>query len=303
MSTFYINKRYFYPVLHIMIITLNWKSSIMSYTLPVDKFTKKLDERLKLRGFTRQTKKSYSYHVRNFLLFLNKSRLNLSNEGVKSYLLSFDLSNNSMRLKLMAIRFFFSEVLKEQLNDIEVPMPKKIKVLPKVLSKEEIKKIIESTDNLKHKLIIKLLYSSGLRLQELIDLKRNNINFDRNLIFVKSGKGQKDRVTLLSDGLKIDLLKYYSNYNFKTDYLLEGRRGKYSKKSVQKILENAGWGLDKRVTPHMLRHSFATHLLEAGTDLRYIQKLLGHSDIKTTEIYTHVSTRNLENIKSPLDNL
>jgi len=140
-------------------------------------------------------------------------------------------------------------------------------------------------------------------LQELIDLKRSSIDFERNLIFIKKGKGGKDRVTLLSNELKLDLLKYYSNYNFRTDYLIEGRNSKYSKKSVQKILEIAGKSIHKKVNPHMLRHSFATHLLEAGVNIRYIQKLLGHSNVKTTEIYTHVSNKSLENIKSPLDSL
>jgi integrase/recombinase XerD len=275
----------------------------MDYTIPIEKFIEKLQERLKLRGFTFQTNKSYCYHTKDFLKFLNKNRLNLNNEGVKSYLLSLNLSNNSIRLKIIAIRFFFLEVLREKLNYSEVPTPKKIKKLPKVLSKEEIKILINSTENLKHKLVIKLLYSSGLRLQEIINLKRKEIDFDRKIIFVNSGKGRKDRITLLSEELKIDLLRYFGSYKFHTDYLFEGRFGKYSKKSVQKILEKSSKELNKKITPHMLRHSFATHLLDAGTDLRYIQKLLGHSDLKTTEIYTHVSNKNLENIKSPLDNL
>lgn len=275
----------------------------MSYALPIDIFIEKLQERIKLRGYTKQTEKSYCYHVKDFLSFLDKSRLNLNEEGIKLYLLSLNLSNNSVRLKIMAIKFFFLEVLKSSINNFDIPNPKKHKILPKILSKEDIQKIINLNTNLKHRLIIKILYSSGLRLQELIDLKRNDIDFDRNLIFVKSGKGKKDRFTLLSQELKLDLLKYYSSYSFKTDYVFEGRNKKYSKKSVQKILEYSGKKIDKRITPHMLRHSFATHLLESGVDIRYIQELLGHSNVKTTEIYTHVSNKNLQNIKSPLDSL
>jgi len=275
----------------------------MSYLIPIDIFIEKLQERIKLRGFSEQTKKSYCYHVKDFLSFLDKSRLNLNEEGIKLYLLSLNLSNNSVRLKIMAIKFFFLEVLKSSINNFDIPNPKKHKILPKILSKEDIKEIINLNTNLKHRLIIKILYSSGLRLQELIDLKRNDIDFDRNLIFVKSGKGKKDRFTLLSQEIKLDLLKYYSSFNFKTDYVLEGRNKKYSKKSVQKILESSGKKIGKKITPHMLRHSFATHLLESGIDIRYIQKLLGHSDLKTTEIYTHVSDKNLQNIKSPLDSL
>ena len=148
-----------------------------------------------------------------------------------------------------------------------------------------------------------MLYSSGLRLSELLNLKRKDLDFDRNIIYVKLGKGNKDRITLMSESLKIDLLRYYSKYEFKTEYVLEGRNGKYTKKSVQKVLENYGKNAGIKLTPHMLRHSFATHLFEAGTDIRYIQKLLGHSDLKTTEIYTKVSNKDLSKIKSPLDNL
>jgi len=166
---------------------------------------------------------------------------------------------------------------------------KKENQLPKVISKEKIKQMIDLTENLKHKLIIKLFYSSGLRLQEMINLKRKDIDFERKLLNVKKGKGKKDRVTLISEALKLDLLKYYSNNVFKTEYVFEGRNGKYTKGT--------------RATPHMLRHSFATHLLEQGTDIRHIQKLLGHSDLKTTEIYTPVSNKDLSDIISPLDNL
>jgi integrase/recombinase XerD len=148
-----------------------------------------------------------------------------------------------------------------------------------------------------------LLYSAGSRLQELIDLKRKDIDFERGIINVRKGKGKKDRITLISESLKLDLLKYYSNNLFKTEYIFEGRNGKYTKKSFQKVLEQGGKKAGINITPHMLRHSFATHLLEQRTDIRHIQKLLGHSDLKTTEIYIHISTKDLSKIKSPLDNL
>ncbi len=275
----------------------------MSYLIAKRKFIEKLTERCKLRGFSLQTIKSYSYHVSDFLDFLDKSRHNPNKEGVKSYLLSQNSSRNTLRLKHMSIRFFFKEVLNKPLNLEEIPMMKKEKKLPKVISKEKIKQIIDSCENLKHKLIIKFLYSSGLRLSELLSLKRKDIDFDNNLIFIEGGKGSKDRITILSENLKNDLLKYYSNNIFKTEYVFEGRKGKYTKKSVQKILERQGKKLNLKIHPHMLRHSFATHLLENGTDLRHIQKLLGHNSSSTTEIYTHVANKDLKNIKSPLDNL
>lgn len=275
----------------------------MDYTSNKEEYLKKIKERCILKGFSNQTIKSYIYHVGKFLDFLFKSRFNLSNESVKLYLLSQNLSINSSRLQYASISFFFREILGKSFSFEEVPIKKKEKQLPKVISKEKIKEMINLTDNLKHKLIIKLLYSSGLRLQELIDLKRKDIDFERNILNVKKGKGKKDRVTLISDALKLDLLKYYSNNTFHTEYVFEGRDGKYTKKSVQKVLDEAGKRAGIKVTPHMLRHSFATHLLEQGTDIRHIQKLLGHSDLKTTEIYTHVSTKDLSKIKSPLDNL
>ncbi|MFH1503243.1 MAG: site-specific tyrosine recombinase/integron integrase [Candidatus Diapherotrites archaeon] len=275
----------------------------MDYILNKEKYLQELKERCTLRGFSDQTIKSYTYNVKRFLEFIEKSRLNLSNGGVKLYLLSQDLSINSSRLQYASISFFFKEVLNKPFSFEEIPIKRKEKQLPKVISKEKIKEMIDLTENLKHKLIIKLLYSSGLRLQELIDLKRKDIDFERGIINVKKGKGKKDRITLISEILKLDLLKYYSNNTFKTEYILEGRNGKYTKKSVQKVLDEAGKRAGIKVTPHMLRHSFATHLLEQGTDIRYIQKLLGHSDLKTTEIYTHVSTKDLSKIKSPLDNL
>ncbi|MFH1802070.1 MAG: site-specific tyrosine recombinase/integron integrase [archaeon] len=275
----------------------------MDYTKSKEEYLTELKNLCILKGFSKQTIKSYTYNISRFLDFLERSRLNLNNEDVKSYLLAQDLSVNSMRLQYASLKFFFKEILKEPFTTEEIPIKKKEKTLPKVISAEKIKEMINSTDNLKHQLVLKLLYSSGLRLQELINLKRSDMDFDRNIIHVRKGKGKKDRITLMSESLKLDLLKYYSKNTFKTDYIFEGRKGKYTKKSVQKVLHQLGNKIGIKVTPHMLRHSFATHLLEQGTDIRHIQKLLGHSDLSTTEIYTKVSNRDLSRIKSPLDNL
>ena len=275
----------------------------MGYLLTKPEYLEKLSERCRLKGFSPQTIKSYSFHVSNFLDFLDKSRLNLNNEGVKRYLLSQEKARNTIRLKHMSIRFFFLEVLNTPLKLEEIPLMKREKTLPKVISKEKIRLIIDSCGNLKHKLIIKFLYSSGLRLSELLNLKRKDLDFDTNLILIRKGKGAKDRMTLLSPNIKDDLLKYYSISEFNTEYIFEGKNGKYSKKSVQKILERLGNKIGLKIHPHMLRHSFATHLLEQGTDIRHIQRLLGHSSFSTTEIYAHVANKDLKNIKSPLDNI
>jgi len=265
------------------------------------KLLHKLNQECVLRGFSKQTLKVYSYWVARYFDFIMKNGHNLSNYSVRYYFLSLNLSVNSSRLCYAAIRFFFTNILKRPFTTKEIPIKKKEKKLPKVLSKQQIKLLLDSTKNLKHKLIIKMLYCSGLRLQELINLKRNQIDFDNNTILVYQGKGKKDRLTIIAHNLKLDLLKYYSTYTFKTDYIFEGRNGKYSKKSVQLILHNASKKLEFKVHPHMLRHSFATHLLEQGINIRIIQSLLGHSNLNTTQIYTRVAHNKLKNIMNPLD--
>ena len=279
---------------------------IKDYTINNDKklqLSHKLEQECVLRGFSKQTIKAYSYWVAKFLGFIIRKGLNLSNYSVRSYFLSLEFSINSSRLCYSAVRFFFCNVLKRPFTTKEIPVKKRQKMLPKVLSKRQIRLLLDSTKNLKHRLVIKMLYCSGLRLQELINLKRKNIDFDNNTVFVYQGKGKKDRLTIIADDLKLDLLKYYSSYSFKTEYVFEGRNGKYSKKSVQVILEIAAKKLGFKVSPHMLRHSFATHLLEQGTDIRLIQSLLGHSSLNTTQIYTKVAHNKLKNIMNPLDSL
>lgn len=264
-------------------------------------YIKELENECKLRGFSVQTIRSYSFWVSRFLQFCNKSSLNLDHQSVKYYLLSLDNATNTHRLAYAAIRFFFAHVLRKPIPLDEVPTKKREKQLPKALSKGEILSMVDNTKNIKHGIIIKLLYSTGIRLQELINLKRSDIDFDRKIVNIRKGKGNKDRVSLLSESLILDLVKYYSQYEFKTPYILEGRKGKYSKKSVQKVLEKAGKSINKEVTPHMLRHSFATHLLDQGIDIAYIRKLLGHSRIETTQIYLNLSNRDISMIKNPLD--
>lgn len=255
-----------------------------------------------LKGFSKKTLAAYYFHTKRYLDFLMKCSRNPSHQSVKDYLLTLHLSPNSLRLHYAALRCFFTYVLKQPFSPEIVPISKKTKQLPKVISKQLILAMIDATKNLKHKLVIQFLYSSGIRLEELINLTRSAIDFDDNIIFINKGKGSKDRITLFSPSLKNALLKYYSTHEFATPYVFEGRKGKYSKKSVQKILEKAAQSVGLvKVTPHMLRHSFATHLLERGTDIRYIQKLLGHTSLQTTMVYTHVSKRELKQIKTPLD--
>jgi site-specific recombinase XerD len=173
------------------------------------------------------------------------------------------------------------------------------------LSKEEVSLLIKTIDNIKHKSIIMLAYSGGLRLSELLNLRLNDIDYNRGVIRINAGKGKKDRITLLSKNFLLVLQEYLQIYQPK-EYLFEGANGgKYSAASVQKTMRRAvaKAGIKKNATLHSLRHSFATHLLEQGTDLRYIQQLLGHESIKTTEIYTHITNKGLDKIENPLDKI
>ena len=185
----------------------------------------------------------------------------------------------------------------------EIERPRKEYRLPQVISKDEVLSIINHTNNLKHKCIVQLIYGSGLRRSELLNLKVEDIDSKRMLVRIKQAKGNKDRLTLLSQNALLDLRNYYKIWKPKK-YLFEGQKGnRYSGQAVVNIIKNAAFRakISIPVTPHMLRHSFATHLLESGVDLRQIQILLGHQSTKTTEIYTHVATNTFKTIKNPLD--
>jgi integrase/recombinase XerD len=253
----------------------------------------------KLRGYSQKTIDSYLFHVKRFID---------SKKSPREYLLMLiakGCSDETLRSTGFAIKFYLNILKKddsgisELLNNL--PNVKNAKKLPIILSKDEVGRMIYSTKNLNHRLIIQVGYSAGLRLSEIINLKWQDIDFDRDIIHLKNAKGKKDRIVMLSRIVKEELYKLTQN---KQGYVfVTNRDGKYTDRSVQKILENAAIKarLGKKVTPHTLRHSFATHLLENGTDIRYIRDLLGHSDISTTMIYTKVSNKDISRIKSPLD--
>jgi site-specific recombinase XerD len=215
------------------------------------------------------------------------------------------LSNSSLEQAVNAARFYYAKVLGDADRVRFIERPRRQRKLPMVLSEEEVAALLRSVDNLKHRTILMLIYSAGLRLSELIGLERHDLAVDCSQLMVRRGKGSKDRVTLLSRKALGSLEEYLTAYKPKR-YLFEGPDGRpYSPRSVQAIFHRAREkaGITKPATVHTLRHSFATHLLEKGTDLRYIQALLGHASSKTTEVYTHVSTRYLQGIVNPMDNL
>lgn len=256
-----------------------------------------LKNELKLRGFSEKTLKAYVFFNEKFLNFINKKPENVSETDIKSYLASLinRYENSSTNLAFSALRFFYETMLKKDLKNIVVP--KREKKMPIVLTRDEIKTMIESARNKKSKLVIKFLYSTGLRVSELVNLKKNDIEIKEKIGWVRKGKGGKDRIFILPESLTEEL-----NELMKAD---SEKIFPVTTRAIQKIVKNTikRANITKKVSPHTLRHSYATHLLDSGVDIRKIQELLGHSNLQTTQIYTHVSTEELKKIKSPLDNL
>ena len=263
--------------------------------------------KLEFKRYSINTARTYISCFEKFMnTFKNKNLIEISEEDIQHYLNHLaqrGVSSSQLNQTINSIKFYYELILKMPNRFYSIERPFKERKLPKVLSKEEVFKIINSTNNIKHKCILSLLYSSGLRRQELLNLKLSDIDSKRMMISINQGKGKKDRLTILSEKVLYDLRIYVKEWG-PLNYLFEGGHGKqYSATSVKSILNRAAKkaGIYQKVTPHMLRHSFATHLLEAGTDLRYIQKILGHNSSKTTEIYTHVASNHFISIQNPLD--
>ena len=266
---------------------------------------------LEIKRYSDSTKEIYSSYFYDFLVAFKEHIIDdLTIEEINRYILDLvrkaNISGSQQNQRINSIKFYYEKVLGREKQYYSIERPRREKLLPAIISKEEIKRIIDNCSNLKHRCIISMLYSAGLRRSELINMKITDIISDRNQIFIRGAKGKKDRYTLLSPFLLLELREYYKRYKPQI-WLFEGfgEDRKYSATSIVNILDKAktAAGIKRRVTPHMLRHSFATHLLEQGIDLRYIQELLGHSSSKTTEIYTHVSTKELGLIQNPLDNI
>ncbi|OIQ30889.1 MAG: recombinase [Bacteroidetes bacterium MedPE-SWsnd-G2] len=264
-------------------------------------------EKLELKKYANNTMKSYVSSFERFINFYPEKDVNVLGEiEIRNYLkflIANNASNSNLNMVINSIKFYYEVVQGMPNRFYAIERPRKERKLPTILSKEEVKLMITSTQNLKHQCIISVIYSAGLRRSELIALELKDIDSKRMLIKVNDAKGNKDRFTLLSQTTLDQLRDYYKVYSPK-QYLFEGQTGKqYSGSSIGQIVHQAAAkaGILKRVTAHTLRHSFATHLLEAGTDIRYIQMLLGHGSTKTTEIYTHVATSSFTGISSPLD--
>lgn len=271
---------------------------------------KKFQEQIILKGYSQNTLKTYSIEFAQLLYLLKDFPVDeLSPQKLRSYILycheKLQLSENQIHSRMNALKFYFEKVLGREKMFFEIPRPKRPQLLPKSLNQAEIIKMISNTENPKHRLIIQLAYGMGLRVSEIVNLKIEDIDSKKMKVFIARAKGKKDRYVNLPVTILEDLRTYYKNYRPK-EFLFEGKYGgKYSVRSAQAIFKNAMTksGINKTVGIHALRHSYATHLLEYGTDISLIQKLLGHNDIKTTLVYTNIVDRTISKIPSPLDKL
>lgn len=276
-----------------------------NYSYPSKNPLIKLEQEMKLKGFSQKTIKSYLYYITDFSRFTNKKLCKVNTQDIRSYLeklIDQKKSQSTINITYSALKLYFEKNLRRKFF-INIPRVKKTKKLPHVLTTSEVKKILSPVQNVKHKLMLATIYSAGLRVSELPRVKVKDLDLESRLIRIRQGKGGKDRMSIISEDLSEVLKKYIKNKK-SDDYIFESNRGgKLTERTVQKVFADAlkKSGVKKQASCHSLRHSFATHLLENGTDIRYIQELLGHKRLETTQIYTKVANDNFKNIKNPLD--
>ena len=253
-----------------------------------------LEKELKFRKYSQETVSKYLFYVGKFID---------SGKNPKEFLEKYvnkNKSRNTIRSVYFALNFYYKQVLNKGFNE-KIPLVKRKQVLPNVLNKQEINEMLKVTENLQHKLVLMFLYYGGLRLNEVRNLKWEDLDFERKTIQLKIAKGEHQRTIFLHEKLIFDLNRFKIP---RKGLVFESNRGKkYSKETIQKIVKNSARkaNINKKVSPHTLRHSFATHLLEAGCDIRNIQQLLGHKNLQTTQIYTHVANKNIKNLSKLLD--
>jgi site-specific recombinase XerD len=268
-----------------------------------------LREEMRLRNYSNKTYKAYKSHLLEFTRYISpRHPRELNEQEIRDYLLHLihdrNFTSGTISQVISAMRFLYVELYKRPFAIAGIPRPLKGQKLPVVLSLNEVKSIFASLGNQKHRIMLMLVYSAGLRVGEVVRLKPEDIDSDRMMIHVHDGKGKKDRYTVLSEVVLEGLREYWAAYRPKK-WLFEGQsEGKpYSIRSAERVFEKAAAkaGIIKAVSIHSLRHAFATHLLEQGTDIKFIQELLGHRSVRTTEIYTHVSRKEIGQIRSPIE--
>ena len=276
-------------------------------------FFETVRQEMRLRNYSHKTIKSYLSCLRIFTKYISpKHPRDVDSTDIQEFLLYLleekDFSASSVNQVFNALRFLYVELYKKPFVIKELPRPQKDSKLPDVLNEDEVLRIFNSVTNLKHKTMLMLAYASGLRVGELVRLKIEDIDGNRGLIHIRSAKGNKDRFTIFPATMRDQLITYWKTYKLGfSGWLFPGNEPQkhLSERSIQAVLQRAVRlnNINKNVSMHTLRHSFATHLLEHGTDLKFIQELLGHKNVKTTEIYTHVSNKVLGKIQSPIDYL
>lgn len=268
----------------------------------------RLREQMQLKALSPATVKTYSTEFAQLLYILKSHPVDtLTPERLRAYFLycinELHLSENTLNSRINAIKFYFEKVLHREKMFFDIPRPKSPSTLPKVIDEKDIKKMLALTTNIKHRVMLGLCYGMGLRVSEIVRIKIEHIDSKRMTVLIAAAKGKKDRYVNLPQAVLLDLRAYYKEYKPK-EYLFEGEAGgPYSIRSVQAVFQTAmkRARIRKKVGIHSLRHSYATHLMEYGTDISLIQKLLGHKDLKTTQIYTHISSAQVKKVKSPLD--
>ncbi len=268
------------------------------------------EQQLRLKAYSPHTIRTYCNELMQYLNFFSSLDVDqFTSEEIRTYLLhclqQFKLSENTLHSRINAVKFYYEQVLRQDKIFMDIPRPKRPSILPQVISMQDLQKIFEVTANVKHNTILKLCYGMGLRVSEIVALKVKDVDSRNMQVFIQRGKGKKDRYANLPETLLGQLREYWKQYRPKT-YLFEGQDGgMYTVRSAQQVFTAAlkKAKINKKVGIHGLRHSYATHLLELGTDITLIQQLLGHQDLKTTMRYTHVSKKIIKSIKSPLDRM
>lgn len=261
------------------------------------------------RGYSINTIKTYNFYLKKFLKFCHKEPRKFTKKDIKDYLdklIKKGRSGNTINVNLQALKFLMENILNKRKYFYNIRYSKTPKRLPIVLTKQEVIDLINSIKNNKHKLMIKLMYSSGLRVSELVNLKVSDLNLINNFGYIRKGKGAKDRLFIIANSLKKELFDYILNNKIDLDsYLFISYMGRMSPRTVQEILKKASkkLKLNKKVHPHTLRHSFSTHLIENGYNISDVQSLLGHKSLETTMIYVHLASPKMLSVVSPLDDL
>ncbi len=272
-----------------------------------EEFLKKLEIELKISKNSEYTLRNYISPNKKLFQFTNKNPEEITEDDLKNYIAEnlAESSSSSIIVFLSAVKYAYSSIFKKDITS-GIKRPKREKKLPTVLTKDEVKRLFEILNNKKSKLMISLIYACGFRVSELTSLKIDDLDFEEKTGQLKQAKGRKDRIFNIPNFLIDDLKKYVKTQREKNSkFVFSGQKGKLTSRNIQKIVSKAAnrAKINKEVHPHTLRHSFATHLLENGVDIRKIQELLGHSNLATTQIYTHISTEELKKIKSPIDEL